>query len=248
MYVGNWVNWWKLARNSCFICGMQQRESFKLFVFTCKRARFVETVQIEFSDNSPTFPIMKSLWSCLKLLLICLLELGFGFDNSLPRGQPNGKSPYYRSFDRNANWRVNDSIPLYITSVYHAHFNVKRAHSLCKWSYLFSRKNIYQWQARIREIKKKGSSFMHNSVQFSKRVSILYVSLYLHHGFHVCIFCINLFEIWAYIRNMCSLPMFRAKTTCLVARNIAAIVIPRNQAAGGVCANMFGSDAQRNSA
>ena len=43
-------------------------------------------------------------------MLICLLELGFGFDQSLPRGKPVGKSPYYRSFDRSANWRVKDSI------------------------------------------------------------------------------------------------------------------------------------------
>ena len=48
--------------------------------------------------------------SYLKLLLICLLELGFGFDQSLLRGKPVGKSPYYRSFDRSANWRVKDSI------------------------------------------------------------------------------------------------------------------------------------------
>ena len=53
---------------------------------------------------------MKSLWSNLKLLLICLLQLGFGFDQSSPRGKPVGKSPYYRSFDRSANWRVKDSI------------------------------------------------------------------------------------------------------------------------------------------
>ena len=48
--------------------------------------------------------------SYLKLLLICLLQLGFGFDQSLPRGKPVGKSPYYRSFDRSANWRVKDSM------------------------------------------------------------------------------------------------------------------------------------------
>ena len=30
---------------------------------------------------------MKSVWSYLKLLLICLLQFGFGFENSLPRGQ-----------------------------------------------------------------------------------------------------------------------------------------------------------------
>ena len=56
----------------------------------------------------PTFPITKSLWSYLKLLLICLLELGFELENSLPRGKPVGKSPFYRSFDRSANWRVKD--------------------------------------------------------------------------------------------------------------------------------------------
>ena len=71
---------------------------------------FVKTININFTDNLPTCPITKSLWSYLKLLLICLLELGFRFDQSLPRGQPVGKSPYYRSFDRSANWRVKDSI------------------------------------------------------------------------------------------------------------------------------------------
>ena len=72
--------------------------------------RFVKTVNINFTDNLATFLITKSLWSYLKLLFISLLELGFGFDQSLPRGKPVGKSPYYRSFDRSANWRVKDSI------------------------------------------------------------------------------------------------------------------------------------------
>ena len=72
--------------------------------------RFVKTFNINFTDNLPTLPIMKSLWSYLKLLLICLLELGFGFDQSLLRGKPVGKSPYYRLFDRSANWRVKDSM------------------------------------------------------------------------------------------------------------------------------------------
>ena len=76
--------------------------------------RFVKTVNINFADNLPTFPITKSSWSYLKLLLICLLELGFGFDQSLPRGKPVGKSPYYRSFDRSANWRVKDSMTSFI--------------------------------------------------------------------------------------------------------------------------------------
>ena len=75
---------------------------------------FVKTININFTDNLPTYPITKSLWSYLKWLLICLLELGFGFDQSLPRGRPVGKSPNYRSFDRSANWRVKDSILLYI--------------------------------------------------------------------------------------------------------------------------------------
>ena len=78
--------------------------------------RFVKTVNNNFADNLPTFPIAKSLWSYLKLLLICLLELGFGFDQSLPRGKPVGKSPYYRSFDRSANWRVKDSIACHLVS------------------------------------------------------------------------------------------------------------------------------------
>ena len=52
---------------------------------------------------------MKSLWSCLKLLLICLVELGFKFESSLPQGQVFGKSLCYHSFDCSANWRVKDS-------------------------------------------------------------------------------------------------------------------------------------------
>ena len=72
--------------------------------------RFVKTVNIKFTDNLSTFPITKSLWSHFKLLLICLIELGFGFDHSFPRGKPVGKSPYYRSCDRSAYWRVKDSV------------------------------------------------------------------------------------------------------------------------------------------
>ena len=53
---------------------------------------FVKTVNINFTDNLPTFPITKSWWSYLKLLLDCILELGFGFDHSLPWGKPVGKS------------------------------------------------------------------------------------------------------------------------------------------------------------
>ena len=72
--------------------------------------RFVKTVNVNFIDNLSTFPMAKYLWSYLKLLLICLIELGFGFDHSLPLGKPVGKSPYYHLFDRSANWRVKDSI------------------------------------------------------------------------------------------------------------------------------------------
>ena len=95
--------------------------------------RFVKTVNINFTDNLPTFPITKSLWSYLKLLLICLLELGFGFDQSLPRCKPVGKSPYYRSSDRSANWCVKDSIEYImwgmpaIESTFHAANMVKTA-------------------------------------------------------------------------------------------------------------------------
>ena len=55
--------------------------------------RFIRTVDIIFIDNLPTFPIMKSLGSCLKLLLICIIELGIGFNNSLPWVLIFGKSP-----------------------------------------------------------------------------------------------------------------------------------------------------------
>ena len=72
--------------------------------------RFVKTVNINFTDNLATFPITKPFWSYLKLLLICLLELGFGFDHSFPRDKTVRKSPYYRAFHRNANWSVKDSI------------------------------------------------------------------------------------------------------------------------------------------
>ena len=61
---------------------------------------------------------MKSLWSCLKFLLIFVLQLGFGFENSLPRGHFFRKSPWYRSFDRSANWRVRDSIRTTYGSLY----------------------------------------------------------------------------------------------------------------------------------
>ena len=37
MLAGNLVDWWKLARNSRLICGMQQTESFKFYMFTRKR-------------------------------------------------------------------------------------------------------------------------------------------------------------------------------------------------------------------
>ena len=110
--------------------------------------RFVKTVNINFADNLPTFPITKSLWSYLKLLLICLLELGFGFDQSLLWGKPVGKSPYYRSIDRSANWRVKDSIETpqirLPPAVNKSHQNIRGVHSehtqnfiypslKCKW-------------------------------------------------------------------------------------------------------------------
>ena len=60
-------------------------------------------------DNLSTLPIAKYLWSYLKLLLICLLELGFRFDYSLSRGKPVGKSPYYHSFNHSANWRMKEN-------------------------------------------------------------------------------------------------------------------------------------------
>ena len=85
-------------------------------VHVCMRTsgvKFVETININFTDNLPTFSITKSLWSYLKLLLICLLELGFGFDHPFPQGKPVGKSPYYRSLDCSANWRVKDSMAAY---------------------------------------------------------------------------------------------------------------------------------------
>ena len=105
MLAGNLVNWWKLAPNSRFICGMQQRKSFKCSHVNVRR-EICHHSQIKFTDDLPTFPKTKSLWSYLKLLLICLLELGFGFDRSLPRGKPVGKSLYYHSFNRRANWSV----------------------------------------------------------------------------------------------------------------------------------------------
>ena len=73
--------------------------------------RFFKTVNINFIDNLPTFPFTESLWTYLKVLLICLQELCFGFDQSLWRGKPFGKSPYYRSFHHSADWRVKDCIP-----------------------------------------------------------------------------------------------------------------------------------------
>ena len=98
--------------------------------------RFVKTVNINFIDNIPTFPFTKSLWSYSKLLLICLLEFGFGFDQSLSRGKPVGKSPYCRSFDRSANWRVKDSMNAKISTP-----GCLASHAL-KWSI-----NCGSWQA-----------------------------------------------------------------------------------------------------
>ena len=77
--------------------------------------RFVKTANMQFSYDLSKFSITKSLESCFKLLWICLLELGFAFENSLPQGKPVGKSPYYRSFDCSTNWRVEDSIHSFST-------------------------------------------------------------------------------------------------------------------------------------
>ena len=88
--------------------------------------KFVKTVKINFIDNLSTFPIKKSLWPYLKLLLVCLQEFGFGFDHSLPRGKPIGKSLYYRSFGRSANWRVKDWIVRFMMSTSRLiHFGLK---------------------------------------------------------------------------------------------------------------------------
>ena len=110
MWVGNLVGWWKLARNSRFSCRMQQTKSLKLYMFTCKHqawdlSRQSTSISLIIYQHFPSRNLCDLTWSCCYLL-----ELGFGFDQSLPRGQPVGKSPYYRSFDRSANWRVEDSI------------------------------------------------------------------------------------------------------------------------------------------
>ena len=112
MLVRNLVNQWKLARNSRIICEMQQTKSFKFYMFTCKHQAW--DLSWQSTSNSPItyqHPLfMKSFWSCLKLLLIYLLELGFAFENSLPRGQVFGKWSCNYSFDRNANWHMKHSI------------------------------------------------------------------------------------------------------------------------------------------
>ena len=103
---------WLLKTCSEFSLHLRDKEIIQIIHVHMQASgvRFVKTVNINFTDNLPTFPITKSLWSHWKLLLICLVELGFGFDHPLPRGKPVGKSPYYHSFDRIANWRVKDSI------------------------------------------------------------------------------------------------------------------------------------------
>ena len=81
--------------------------------------RFVRRVGIKFTDNLPAFPIMTSSWPCLKLLLICLLEPGFGSENSLPLGLFFGKLRCYRSLDRSGNPRVKD--PMGSVDFLHGH-------------------------------------------------------------------------------------------------------------------------------
>ena len=78
----------------------QQKTPFKLATLYNKST----------ADSRPSFLLEEAILSYLKLLLICLLELGFGFDHSLPRGKPVGKSSHYRLFDCSANWRVKDYI------------------------------------------------------------------------------------------------------------------------------------------
>ena len=88
------------ACNSRFVWGRQQKKLFKLYMFTWG-ITFVRTVDVKFTNNLPIFPIVKSLWSCLKLLLLtCLLELSFGFENSLLSDPIFRKSLCYRSLDR----------------------------------------------------------------------------------------------------------------------------------------------------
>ena len=78
---------------------------------------FVKTININFTDNLSTFPITKSLWSYLKLLLICLLELGFGFDQSLPRGQENLRTIAHSIAAPTGVWRTPYHIHVYPISL-----------------------------------------------------------------------------------------------------------------------------------
>ena len=108
MLVGNLVNWWKIAWNSRFICGMQQTKSSKLYIFTCIRQAWGFSGQST-SNSSMIYQCFPSRNLCDLALLICLLEFGFGFENSLWRGQVFGKLSLFRSLDRSASCRVKDS-------------------------------------------------------------------------------------------------------------------------------------------
>ena len=73
------------------ICGMQQTKTFELYTF-----RFLRAINIKFTDNLLTFPIMIFFFNhCFKLSWICLLKLGFEFETVRcgARFYIDGKSP-----------------------------------------------------------------------------------------------------------------------------------------------------------
>ena len=66
MLAENFVDWWKLARNSRFICGMQQTKSFKLYMFTRKRQAWDLSWQATLISSIiyQHFQLRNLTWSC----------------------------------------------------------------------------------------------------------------------------------------------------------------------------------------
>ena len=110
LFVGNVVNRRKFSQNSCFICGMQQMNTFELYMFRCKCQAWELSGKPTY--NLLNFPSMKLLYHCLKLLYINLFtRTWFRIRKFVLGGAVIGKSWYYRSCNPNsAKWCVKDSM------------------------------------------------------------------------------------------------------------------------------------------
>ena len=69
MLVANLVSWWKLPRNTRFICEMQQTKSFKLYLFRWKRQAWNFSGQSTWNSpiiyqHFPSWNICDLAWSC----------------------------------------------------------------------------------------------------------------------------------------------------------------------------------------